>query len=118
MNIDDLFTALKDNAEKAHKPIPVPIDGLGTIYIRRRTVVEFEELAAASKEDPEPVNGAGKFGPALARLLCDENGDRFPLEHRDKLAHLLAAQPEAVFYQLRDAADGTADVEKAAAPGN
>ncbi len=116
MNIPELLAALQANADKAHRPIAVPVEGIGTIYIRRRTVVEFEELAAA-KEEPV-VNGSGKFGPALARLLCDENGDRFPPEHRDQLARLLAVQPEAVFYQIRDAADGTEDVEKAAAPGN
>lgn len=115
MNIEDLKTALKANAEKAHKPVAVEVPGVGTIYVRRRTVTEFEQLAAIAEGQ---VNGSGKFGPALARLLTDENGDRLPAEHRQELGHLLADQPETVFHQLLAAADGTADLEKAAEPGN
>lgn len=115
MDIELLKTALKANAEKAHKPIAVEVAGV-TIYVRRRTVSEFEQLAAVAEAGQ--MNGSGKFGPALARLLTDENGDRLPAEHSKELGHLLADQPESVFHQLLAAADGTADLEKAAAPGN
>ena len=111
MNIDDLLAKLEANAEQFAKPTAVEVTGIGTVYVRRRTVGEFEEMAAVNGAEP-----SGKFGPALARLLCDENGARLPAEYRDRLAALLARQPETVFHQLVEASDGTE--KKAEAPGN
>lgn len=106
--IEELLASLEANAERASKPVAIEVDGVGTMYVRRRTVAEFEDMATVNGNEP-----GGKFGPALARLICDESGTRLPQEHRDRLAELLARQPEAVFHKIIGAAD-----DKAQAPGN
>lgn len=115
MDLNDLMAKLEANAVKAHQPVAVEIDGVGTMYVRRRTVLEFEQMASLI-EAGEAVNGHGKFGIALERLITDEKGDRIPEKHRERVAGLLASQPESVFHKLLAAADGTE--KKAEAEGN
>lgn len=122
MNIQELMARLEDNASNQSKPVSVQIDGLGTIYVRKRTVREFEEMASVNRD--KDVTGMSKepngvFAPSLSRLLCDEKGARFPAEHADQLVDLLAKQPEDVFHAIINATDGKTEVTaKAEAEGN
>lgn len=110
MDITELLKKLEENTTVI-KPVAVDIPGLGTLYIRRRTVFEFEQMSTLKTGEGAGKNGV--FAPALARLLCDENGQRFGSEHEAVLVSLLAQQPEEVFHKLIEASDGrTAQVSK------
>lgn len=112
MTAEELIAALQANADRFEAPVAVEVANVGTVYVRRRTVAEFEAMAELKVQE-----GGGKFGPALARLLCDEHGQRYPGEVADKLSKVLQRQPETVFHALIEAADGTKAAE-AAASGN
>jgi len=112
MNYKELMAALQVRADEFAKPIAVDIEGIGRIFVRKRTVAEFE--AMADMED----KGHGKFAPALARIICEGSGARFPAEQRDQIAALLALQPEATFHTIISASDGTGKQEDAKDEGN
>ena len=103
MDITELLKKLEENTTVI-KPVAVDVPGLGTLYIRRRTVFEFEQMSTLKTGESAGENGV--FAPALARLLCDENGQRFGAEHEATLISLLAQQPEEVFHKLIEATDG------------
>jgi hypothetical protein len=77
---------------------------VGTIYVRRRTVLEFEQMAALKAQ--ADAGSLGIFAPSVARLLCDEEGKRFSPNVEAALAELIAKQPEDVFHQIVNASDG------------
>lgn len=104
MKLEELLAKLQDNAATAAKPVAVEVDGVGTVHIRRRTVLEFEQIAALKLT--ENKGPAGIFAASLARLLCDEEGNRFPAAEADTLAALLSQQPDDVFQKLMEATDG------------
>lgn len=107
------FQALVEGLEQVAanvKPIPVPIPGIGTLYIRKRTVLEYEEMSDIrrlfSDEDNESSEKKpGMLAISLARLLCKQDGSRYSLEEQKKLAPVLAKQPEDVFHKLLNASD-------------
>lgn len=104
MNPEQLLAAFERNAERKGTPKSVEIEGIGTVFVRLRTVKEFEEMAQA-EPDKQGDEGPGRFALALARMLCDESGNRYPLDIQSRLADLLARQPERVFRQITEAAD-------------
>ena len=106
MTIEELLQRLQENAATAAKPVSVVLDGIGTVYVRKRTIREFEQIASLKLNENKDV--AGMFAPSVARLLCDEEGNRFPEEHAATLAALIAAQPDDVFQKIMEATDGTA----------
>lgn len=108
---ENLLARLQENANAAVKPIAVEIPGIGKVYVRKRTVLEFEEMAEFRKslqEDSEEGGAKlGLFAPSLARLLCDEAGNRFTADEEKQLAAILVRQPEDVFHAILAASDGT-----------
>lgn len=122
MKLEELLARLEENAQSVVKPVALPLAGIGTIYVRKRTVKEFEEMAqvrAADKDKPVGEDkGVGLFGPSLARLLCDEDGKRFPPDQEAALAAALAKQPEDVFHRIVEATDGQTTKAAEPAPGN
>lgn len=112
MNYKDLMTALQARADEFAKPVGIDVDGIGRIFVRKRTVAEFE--AMADMED----KGQGKFALALSRILCEESGARFQPEQRDALSVVLARQPEHTFHDIMNASDGLKKEEDAKDSGN
>jgi hypothetical protein len=106
MNYKELMANLKANAQSFAKPAMIEVPNIGKIYVRKRTIAEFEAMAELKDSGTE-----GKFAGSLARLLCDEAGQRFPPEECKELAKLLALQPEAIFHSIVDAADGGEKLE-------
>lgn len=104
MNVEDLLAKLEENAGTVERPISVDVPGVGTLYVRKRTVLEFEQMATVREANVDSPNGF--FAPSVARLLCDEQGKRFPLDVQERLVGLLARQPESVFHAIINAADG------------
>lgn len=104
MDVDDLLKQLEINAGTVERPISVTVPGVGVLYVRKRTVLEFEQMAAVREANADSPNGF--FAPSVARLLCDEQGKRFAPDVQEKLIGLLARQPEAVFHAIINAADG------------
>lgn len=104
MNVEELLEKLEANASATQLPVSVEIENVGTIYVRRRTILEFEQMQTLkTSTDGGEI---GVFAPSIARLLCDETGKRFPLNVEGALADLLAKQPEDVFHKIINAADG------------
>ncbi|MCC6489144.1 MAG: hypothetical protein IT364_16715 [Candidatus Hydrogenedentes bacterium] len=104
MDIEELLKQLEVNAGTVERPIAVAVPGVGTLYVRKRTVLEFEQMATVREANADSPNGF--FAPSVARLLCDEQGKRFPLDVQERLIALLARQPETVFHAIVNAADG------------
>ena len=46
MKLEELLAKLEENAQFINKPVTVMLPGIGNIYVRKRTVKEFEEMAA------------------------------------------------------------------------
>lgn len=117
MQVEELLAKLDANASSISKPIAVPIENVGVLYVRKRTIEEFE-LMAGIKEPTEDAakSGATKtgalFASSVARLLCDEEGRRYPLDVQAKLLVLMEKQPEEVFHALIAAADGKRKFEE------
>lgn len=108
MSPQELIAALESNAERTRKPVAITYDGIGTLYVRRRTVAEFESMADLKPEigaDGKPMK-TEQFGPALAHLLCDEEGNRFDAETTKVLAKLLSSQPDELFHRIVEASNG------------
>lgn len=128
MKLEELLARLEENAQTLVKPVPLTLAGIGTIYVRKRTVKEFEEMAqvrAAERDKPVDPEAAatvnvGLFGPSLARLLCEEDGKRFSPEQEAALAAVLAKQPEEIFHRIIEATDGQIKdpAKKEQVPGN
>jgi len=116
--IDDLIARLRVSAATVASPILVEVPGLGALYVRKRTVKEFEDMAIVGKPKDGDPEYSGVFASSIVRLLCDETGKRFTVQQEAVLIPLLAKQPEAVFHAIVDASDGTAAKQKAEEPGN
>lgn len=103
--LKDLLARLETNRPK---PIAVSVVGLGTMYVLPLTVGDVD-----SPQPPAPEGEPEKRGVVrgLMRILCDEQGARFP--ESPELAALLAAQSWAVLKPLQDAATGAADAGNA-----
>lgn len=101
--LETLQAALAANAERVAKPICVDVPNVGKIYVRPRLVSEYEAAEQAVKDGDANAIAAG-----AAKILCDENGNRFPPEIRDGLAKLLAEQPQSILIAIDSAADGKA----------
>lgn len=108
MTFDELKAAFAANADRVRAPIPVPLEGVGTVYVRRATIDDFEDLAA----NPTP-DGEKRFGRGLSRLMCKETGERYSAQEAAELAELLRGQPEEQFTKIKNAATG-----EDGAPGN
>lgn len=117
MKVEELLAKLEENASATQKPNTVEIPNVGTVYVRKRTVLEYEQMATLKAGAGGQDNGL--FAPSIARLLCDENGKRFDINTENALAELLARQPEDVFHAIVNASDGERKVEptEPAAPG-
>lgn len=111
MSPEELIAAFEVNATTV-KPVAVLVPNVGTVYVRKRTIDEFEELAGTGEENVEGEPPKKRFAPSLASMLCDENGHRYPDEVQKKLAELLSKQPHEVFTTLVEASDGKKKEEK------
>lgn len=127
MKLEELLAKLEENAQFITKPNTAVLPGIGIVYVRKRTVKEFEEMAAVraaerNKEGQDSKDAktdpVGLFGPSLAQLLCDEQGNRFSAKDEAALAAILAKQPEDVFHAITEAADGKSQAAKEPVPGN
>lgn len=112
MQVEELLAKLEANASAAQQPISVEIPNVGTVYVRKRTVWEYEQMATIKAQTEAGGQDTGLFAPSAVRLLCDENGKRFDLKTEAALAQLLARQPEDVFHLIVNAADGVRKVEE------
>lgn len=112
MKIEELLARLDANASALAKPVAVEIPNVGTMYVRRRTVLEYEQMATLKTQAEAGKLANGLFAPSVARLLCDENGNRFDAATEDALTQLLSRQPEEVFHIIVNASDGVRKVEE------
>lgn len=105
MKLDELLAKLESNRPK---PRAVSVAGLGAMYVLPLTVGDVD-----TPQPPTPEGEPEKRGIArgLMRILCDEQGNRFP--ESPELLALLAAQDWAVLKPLSDAATGAADAGNA-----
>lgn len=110
MDIAALMKALETNAAKTREVLPVDVPGIGKLHVRRRTILEFEKTKDVALE---PGDDVGAFARGLATLLCNEQGERYPEDMVESIAELLAKQPQAVFQQLVNVADGASKKELA-----
>lgn len=119
MKVEELLAKLEENASATQRPNTVEIPNVGTIYVRKRTVLEYEQMATLQKQVEAGGQTFGLFAPSIARLLCDENGKRFDINTENALAELLSRQPEDVFHAIINASDGERKVEptEPAVPG-
>ena len=101
MDADKLVAALAANAERARKPIAVELKGVGTIYVRRRTVAEFESDSADAAKEGDSV-----LSRTIAALICDENGKRYDEDVVSQLVELFAKQPDDIWREVMRAANG------------
>lgn len=112
MKVEELLARLEANASAAQQPVQIEIPNVGMIYVRKRTVLEYEQMATLKAQTEASGQDTGLFAPSVARLLCDENGKRFDLTTEAALAQLLARQPEEVFHAIINASDGVRKVEE------
>lgn len=105
---DALASLLARLESNRPKPRAVPIAGLGTMYVLPLTVGDVD-----TPQSPAPEGEPEKRGIArgLMRILCDEQGNRFP--ESPELLELMAAQEWAVLKPLSDAATGATDAGNA-----
>lgn len=94
MNRDQLITAMQQTANE--KPRAVLINGWGTLYVRALTVAEVD----AQANEPEKKDADGKIiidnrrlARGVARVLCDEEGNRIFDPDNTEDVELLAKQP-------------------------
>ena len=118
MKIEDLVARLESNAVAASTPVQVDVPGLGVLYVRKRTVKEFEAMASISGANSDEKNEIGVFGPSIVRLLCNEDGTRFTASEEKLLGPLLSKQPEDVFHAIVEASDGNSRKVEATESGN
>lgn len=118
MEFDDIVKSMETNAATV-RPIKVDVPGIGALYVRRRTVLEYEQMSDVrlafnqETEDGEqtPTQKTGILAAAVARLLCKEDGSRFTSEQEQQLAVLISKQPDGVFHALINASDGKQEEE-------
>lgn len=110
MNYEDLVASLNQNAEKTLRPVSLTLPGIGTVYVRKRTVLEYEQMSdmrkAVAEGASEELKPVGVLATSLARYLCDEEGKRFTFEQQKTLAEVLSKQPEEVLQRILGATDG------------
>lgn len=81
----------------APRPIPVSVEGWGTVHVRKPTVAEVEEASDA----PEPADGKKRtFARAAARVICDAQGVRVFDPASDADVDLLSSQPWELLNQV------------------
>ena len=112
MQVEELLAKLEENASAAQKPVTVEIPNVGTVYVRKRTVLEYEQMATLQKQVEASGQDNGLFAPSIARLLCNEEGKRFDIKTENALAKALAGQPEEVFHAIVNASDGVRKLEE------
>lgn len=114
MEFDAFVKSLEQNASTV-RPIAVEVAGIGTLYVRKRTVLEYEQMSDVRKaffkeetegEEESPEKKSGILAASVVRLLCKEDGTRYEPLQEQKLAALFAKQPDDVFHALINAADG------------
>lgn len=101
MNTDEMLAALEANAARTRKAVQVDVTNVGTLFVRQRTIGEVEDMAS--------IQDGAKLARALARLLCDEDGNRYSEEVQARLADVLTRQPDSVLHLITAAADGKKD---------
>jgi hypothetical protein len=94
-----LLAAMKLTAEQ--KLTAVDVDGWGKVYVRQITVAEVEEQAA----DTEGQKDKNRIARGVARVLCDEKGDRLLDPANDEDVKLLARQPWPKLREILAAAE-------------
>lgn len=121
MEFEDLVKNLETNAATV-RPVKVTVPGIGTLYVRKRTVLEYEQMsdvrvAMANKDKEQEAAGqstvekSGILAAAVARLLCKEDGSRFTSDQEQQLAVLISQQPDNVFHAIINASDGKQEEE-------
>lgn len=85
------------------KPKAVQVEALGgTVYVRALTVAEIEEQSEPAA-DGKPDKA--RIARATARILCDENGQRFFDPSNDADVALISALPWNVLKQISAASN-------------
>lgn len=100
MNREELIEAMRLTATEAPRKVEVP--KWGTVYVRDVTVAEVEEQTrdTADKQDKQ------RIARGVARILCDENGNRlFNPDDVDDVA-LLAKQPWKLLSKIISVSEG------------
>lgn len=99
--LTELLARLESNRPK---PKAVEVVGLGVMYVLPLTVGDVDAPPTPALEGEPETRGIAR---SIARILCDENGERFP--NSPELLNSLEAQSWAVLKPLIDAATGIAD---------
>lgn len=114
MDFQDLLKRFQDNVARTSRARKLEIPGVGLMYVRRRTVLEYEQMNDLRRKLREgKADTAGVLGISLARLLCDENGNRFGDDEEIELGKVIARCPEEVMNMILAVADGQDEPEEA-----
>ncbi len=100
MKREELIAAMQATATEAPRAVEVP--KWGTVYVRDVTVAEVEEQTqdTADKKDKQ------RIARGVARILCDERGNRlFDPDDPDDVA-LIAKQPWRMLSKIIAASEG------------
>lgn len=92
---------------EANKPklSKVSIEGLGDIYVRALTVQEVEEQI-------NDMDSENKIARNIARVLCNEDGERLLDPNNDSDVALIASQPWESIMPIRQAIDKLSEAKK------
>lgn len=107
MDRASLIAAMQATA--AASPIPVPVDGWGTVHVRQITVEEVEQQTA----DAGAEKDKRRLARAAARVICDEAGARIFDPDSDTDIALISAQPWDLLRRVLEASQPPADSGKA-----
>lgn len=100
MNREELVEAMRLTATEAPRKVDVP--KWGTVYVRDVTVAEVEEQT----RDTEDKQDKMRIARGVARVLCDENGNRlFDPDDADDVG-LLAKQPWKLLSKIINVVEG------------
>ena len=110
MNREELLAVMQETARP--KPTPVEVPKWGTVYVRSRTLEEVDadaEKETAAQEADTKGNRHRRLARAVAKVLCDEQGNRL---FTDDDVDLIAVQPYHILRHVLAAAGGDEDEGK------
>ena len=99
MNRSDLIAAMQATASLPPKPVDVP--GWGTVYVRAITVGEVEEQTG----DTQASQDKRRIARGVARVLCNEAGERMFDPASEDDVGLIARQPWTLLRRVLAVAD-------------
>lgn len=112
MNHTELMAAWTAKNEHLRKPVAVPIEAVGTVYVRTLMVEESEYVAELIKAE------SNTEAMVMAWLLCDETGARLPDAERNAWREVFSGASRADYVAMITAARGELPKSKGDDAGN